>query len=497
MTFSPTVLKLNSRFNAKTVAGNISANRGGSAVMLKGSGYNTYGTNLLFTPSRRMGGTPRYMSSSQLSRALNGQNMRFTSGEIPSYSGVSYNRNVTMGTSSAFNTGMGIGATLNLAMQLAGGLKELGLFGNKEAAAPKTNTDKLNDAVNSLGGNNMAMTVPVSSDVSGTISAMENATDKASLSEAISSAEQQLGSITNEQSVYEAEAANEQAQLNELQGQTESLKQAESDANNEVKGQERTVESFTQTRDGMQLEAEKIDAQYGQAVSEYNKAHDAHVDAQSARDGAKANAETANNNLTEARNNTKSAQTSFNEAKAAYDSCPKTRINPATQQQEPNEPQLSEARAKMNIAQERLREAQLKEKNAETCKTQADDKLKVAEDNVKSTEKTEADALKKKNDIADSLKDKQAEIKNFESKLKKQQDLLDTQKGILEAKREKADAATQALEIHQQKMESLNCATNLAKTAKNNIENLQDTIGTQKTRLQGMPEDEKKKDESG
>lgn len=157
MTFSPTVLKLNSRFNAQTIAGNISANRSGSAAMLKGSGYNTYGTNLLFTPPRRMGGTPQYMSSGAISRAMNGQNMRFVSGGIPAYSGVSYNQNVTMGTSSAFNTGMGIGATLNLAMQLAGGLKELGLFGSKEAVKPQGAGDRLTSQIDAF--SNTATTV--------------------------------------------------------------------------------------------------------------------------------------------------------------------------------------------------------------------------------------------------------------------------------------------------------------------------------------------------
>ena len=119
-------LKLQSNFSAKSVAANITANRGAAASLVKGGGF---GSNLLFTPARRMGGTPKYMSASQLSRAVNGQNMRFVSGGgIPAYSGVSYAQNFSMGTSNAFNNGMGLGATLNLAMQLAGGLKQLGVF---------------------------------------------------------------------------------------------------------------------------------------------------------------------------------------------------------------------------------------------------------------------------------------------------------------------------------------------------------------------------------
>lgn len=497
MTFSPTILKLNNSFNAQTIAKNITANRSGISAMMKNSGYNTYGTNLLFTPPRRMGGTPQYMSSGAISRMANGQNMRLVSGFPDLGSTTAINRQVNIGTSSAYNAGVGVGSGLNIAFQVAGLLKDLGVFSkNKVPVTPQGAGDRLTNQINNTFGN-MAVTVPVSSDISGTISAMENATDKASLSAAISSAEQQLGSITNEQSVYEAEAANEQSQLKELQGQTSGLEKTQQETASEANQMGNTVKTMSQQRDVKQSEADKIDKQYGQAVSEHTKAHDAHIDAQSARDGAKANAETANNNLIEAKNNTKSAQTSFNEAKAAYDNCPKTRINPSTQQQEPNEPQLSEARAKMNIAQERLREAQIKEKDAETCKTQADEKLKVAENNVKSTERAETDALDKKNNIANTLKDKQAEIKKFEGELKTQQDKLDAAKGRAEVAKEKFSAATQALENHEQKMESLNCATKLAKTAKNNIENLQDTIGTQKTRLQGMPEDEKKKDESG
>lgn len=160
-------LKLQSNFSAKSVAANITANRGAAAAMVKG-GYNNFGSNLLFTPARRMGGTPRYMSSSQLSRALNGQNMRFVSGGgIPSYSGVNYAQNFTMGTSNAFNNGMGLGATLNLALQLAGGLKELGVFGGKTEKTPQGATTKLEEGLQGLGNTAATVTGNYASSLSG------------------------------------------------------------------------------------------------------------------------------------------------------------------------------------------------------------------------------------------------------------------------------------------------------------------------------------------
>ena len=123
-------LKLKSNFSAKSVAANVAANRGSAAAMVKSSNY-TFGSNLLFTPANRIGGTPRYASSSALSRALNGQNMRFVGGAgIPAYSGVSYNKNFTMGTSNAFNTGMGVGSAINMLLQLGGIAKDMGLFGS-------------------------------------------------------------------------------------------------------------------------------------------------------------------------------------------------------------------------------------------------------------------------------------------------------------------------------------------------------------------------------
>ena len=472
-------LKLKSNFNMRALANNIGSNRAGAANMLKSSNYSHFGSNALFTKSNPIGRSAKYASSAQISGMVNRPAGQRSAYNAPIGGYATYSQSVNFGNSSAMSAASAIGMILGMAPMLKNSVESL--VGNHKTSAG-------DDLLNKTNLSNTAVTLPVSSDISGTVAAMENATDKASLSEAISSAEQQLGGISNEQSIYDAESAKEQSQLQELQGQTSSLQQAQTDAASEANTMEQTVKTMSKQRDVKQAEADQIDKQYGQAVSEHSKAHDAHTNAISARDGAKSQVELADNNLKEARNNTKSAQNSFNEAKAAYDNCPRTRINPVTQQEEPNEPQLSEARAKMNIAQEKLREAQIKEKDAETCKADADKKLEIAEDNVKSTEKAEAEALKNKDNIAKNLKNKQAEIKKFESELKTKQDNLDAAKGKAERAREKFNAASDALENHQQKMESLNCATKLADAAKANIECLQDSIQTQKNRLNGMPD---------
>lgn len=149
-------LKLKSNFSARSVAANVAANRGSAAAMVKNSNY-TFGSNLLFTPARRIGGTPRYASSSALSRALNGQNMRFVSGGgIPAYSGVNYKQNFTMGTSNAFNAGMGVGSMINLGLSALKQLSDMGIIGGKKDVTPQGAGDALLDKTNL---SNLATTV--------------------------------------------------------------------------------------------------------------------------------------------------------------------------------------------------------------------------------------------------------------------------------------------------------------------------------------------------
>ena len=141
-------LKLKSNFSAKSVAANVAANRGSAAAMVKSSNY-TFGSNLLFTPANRIGGAPRYASSSALSRALNGQSMRFVGGGgIPAYSGVNYKQNFTMGTSNAFNAGMGVGSMINLGLSALKQLSDMGIIGGKKDVTPQGAGDKLLDKTN-------------------------------------------------------------------------------------------------------------------------------------------------------------------------------------------------------------------------------------------------------------------------------------------------------------------------------------------------------------
>ncbi len=119
-------LKLKTNFSAKSVAANISANR--SAIASK---YSIFGSNRMFTPANRMGGTPKYASSSMISRGINRQSMSYVGGDIP-VSSASYSQNVTMGTSSAFNAGNAIGMILGAAPTVLGALNKMGLFGGND-----------------------------------------------------------------------------------------------------------------------------------------------------------------------------------------------------------------------------------------------------------------------------------------------------------------------------------------------------------------------------
>ena len=172
-------LKLKTNFTAKSVAANISANR--SAIASK---YSIFGSNSMFTPANRMGGTPKYASSSMISRGINHQSMRYVGGDVP-VSSASYSQNVTMGTSSAFNAGNAIGMILGAAPTVLGALNKMGLFGGDKGATNVSASAALNSASQI---SNTAISLSGSGDVQGAISNMELAStqDSAALRGAIS-----------------------------------------------------------------------------------------------------------------------------------------------------------------------------------------------------------------------------------------------------------------------------------------------------------------------
>ena len=499
-------LKLKSNFSARSVAANVAANRGSAAAMVKNSNY-TFGSNLLFTPARSIGGTSRYASSSALSRALNGQNMRFVSGGgIPAYSGVSFNRNFTEVPSDVFNAGLGLGSAISLGIFALKQLKDMGIIGGSKEVKPQGAGDELTSKLNQTFGNT-AISMPVSADISNTISAMEGATDKAALSAAISNAESQVATFTTQQGVYQAAAAEEKTQLTELQSKTESLQKAQSTASQNVKTAEEEVKATTQTRDQVKSEASKFGEEYANAVDKYTQAHDARIDAKTAFNSMQAQSERADASLNNALNVTKEAQTSFNDASTAftnaqnaYNSEPETITTidaNGNQTQKPNPKKaelkikMDEAEAKKNVAQTKLRQAQADEQNAKTCKAEADKKLAIAEKQYDSAIAAEKEAETAKNAAAKNVSQNKDKLAEFEAKLDKQQSFVDRAKGKQEAANESFMAATEALDAHKAKMDSLTSMAKLAQDTTNNIQNLNDSISTQKNRLATMTHSDK------
>lgn len=476
-------LKLKSNFSTAKLAANISANKSSAATMVK-NGYSTYGTNLFFTPANRVGGgTPRYASASQLSRALNGTNVRYR-GSVPSYSGVSYTQNVTQGMSS-FEKGMAIASVGLTVLKTLG---DLGIIGGAKSQGAVSNSTKLNDSFNNAFGSMTAVSVPVSTDVSATISAMENATDVPTLTSAISDADAKMTSISAEQGIYETAKSEEQSQLTNLQGQTKTLEKAQSDASQALGTQEQSVKAAEQGRDQVQAQSDQFGKEYSQATENYTKAHDATVNAQATVDSAKTKLDRADAAVDSADKQVTSAKTDYADAKAAYDSCPDTKVD-ASGNTIPNEPQKSQLKAKMNLAQAKLREAQKAKQNAETCRTDANIQLTKAKEQYSKAADAEKVAEKAKKSAAKNVTQNKDKLKDFEAKLDKEQAKLDSAKGKQEAANEKFMAASEALDAHQEKMESLTSATKLFEDTKNNISSLQSAITTQKSRLQQMVKD--------
>ncbi len=494
--FASRPLKLSNNFSATAIgqgiAGNISATRSNYSLL----------NNSIFTPARGPGNTmagggsarvSRYLTNAQLSSMANFR-PRAARGQVPFmpvYTSAASAQNVQVKGPDTWTT---IGTLLGTILPTVPGI--ISAFSKSDVSAVKPQGAKGNDGAPTVSADvqsqidKIAVSVPPSatSDVSSYISAMTDAKDAPTLQSAITSAQTQLTSISNETSVYATAAAEEKTECDKLEGQTQGLERTKAQAEKASQQADALVEDQAQKRDSALKTLKEADADFGKAVEDYTKAHDAHIEAEQAADGAEANFKRADDALEKAQDNSKAAQSSFNEAKAAYEKCPKTRINPKTQQSEPNEPQLSEARAKMNIAQEKLREAKLAEQKASEAKNEAQEKLNVAKENVKSTKAKESEASKAKEKAAEKVKGGKAEAAKLEEKLTKEQKTLDQLKGQAEATREKLFEATDLYNQHIAKMDSMQAAAKLLRNNTQNKDALTRGIADAQARLASLPE---------
>ncbi len=465
-------LKLKSNFSAKSVAANVAANRGSAAAMVKSSNY-TFGSNLLFTPANRIGGAPRYASSSALSRALNGQNMRFVSGGgIPAYSGVSYNKNFTMGTSNAFNTGMGVGSTINMLLQLGGIAKDIGLFGGN-TNIPQNTGDVLLAQTNL--GNTATTITSGNTNTQMVLNSLREASTPGELRSAIANANGTLSGMQSKTTDLTAKANMAEAQKNDLQNEVETKGNAVQTLANKLNGCEGKVKK---------AEADKLAAEKGleDAYRQAEITDKAFIEADKELTCATQQKEDATQNKINKETALTSAQNELNQAEATLASTPKT-ISDGTGKQVPNEPAYSNA-------QRAVEQAKIK-------KEQCEKDLKAAEQQLQKADTALTDAKKKYDEAKTAANLSEDQVDKANTAVQTQKDaLINAQKHVDDVKQEQTDMKSdheKAIKLRDEAVawqQTLSGAAGELQTHLQDVQKLQSAIAKANERLTTMNNNE-------
>ena len=436
-------LKLKTNFTAKSVAANISANRSVIA-----SRYSIFGSNSMFTPANRMGGTPKYASSSMISRGINRQSMSYVGGDIP-VSSASYSQNVTMGTSSAFNAGNAIGMILGAAPSILGALNQIGVFGSNDKTSNKQNLDSISDL------SNTAATLSGNADIQGLLSDLKvtSGTDSATLRNAIGKANGKLTEMQGQTPQIQAEAQQADGMKEEIAGMVETASKEVQDASTKLGEAKQSVEG---AKDGVT----KAKSQLSQAMKDKGITNQAYIDARTERVSAETHKKSADAKYTTAKDNTKSALNDKNIAKANLDKTPKTTGNPPV----PN-PEYAAAERAYKEAELKYNEAQKAEEAAKKEAEQADQALKKAETKESEAHDKLDDAEKAVADSKDAFKEQEEGLKNSQKlldKAKTNKEKCESDKKVAEAKQkdvvdyaEKINDTAGKLQTHLKDIETL------------------------------------------
>lgn len=465
-------LKLKTNFNAKAIARNMASGRSLAASFVKG-GYNTFGSNSIFTPARRIGGTPRYMNAAQISSRFNGQNFSYAGESIPSYSGVNYAKNFTMGTSDAFNTGMGVGSLLNLGISAYQQLKDMGIISSKDSSSAGSKmTQAFNKALGnyasidsselgsagiqtaeSLGSsfstnkaNIEAMISKNDFDPEVLTGAAENLVGQTKASYALANSnmsilqsrgadiESKKGDIEAQKTQYEGDVKNKNTELAASKGKLTSAKNARADADLEVKEKDSEYRELCSNLSSAEAEVSKDQTQVSNCKQVVSKAEvgvsnaQANLDAanalpdddpgkatavaqaEEALTKAKSELETAKNNLSEAENKLKTDQGTVNDLKAK------------------KEAKLDDLTTAKKISQEKADACKDAQKNVDKTQTQYNTALENKDKAEQNLTKINAEIANNNGVIEqlneykskiDTLKNNVSEAENLQKKAKK------------------------------------------------------------------------------
>lgn len=393
-------LKLKSNFSAKSVAANISANR--SAIASK---YSIFGSNRMFTPANRMGGTPKYASSSMISRGINHQSMRYVGGDVP-VSSASYSQNVTMGTSSAFNAGNAIGMILGAAPSILGALNQIGVFGSGNdtpkpsasqriqsafaGAAPAVDVGSMSSAglpaANSYGVNFASTFNSVEAYMKS--DTMDPAALRSSAQNLVTKATNDLNSAGANFSILQSRQADAMSNQTKLQDNLAKTEQERSNAKKEVGTQQGVLKSAKNNR------AQKDEVLSAQDA-DYKKACNDLTNKETVKDEKQKAVGTCNQELASAESALSQATSNRDAAKKACDAIPEGPEYAA---------QKAAAKEALAQAEKAVTEATQKRDEAKNKLNEAKNELSKAEEGVTKARQAKEDALKKLEDARTDLK---------------------------------------------------------------------------------------------
>lgn len=314
----------------------------------------------------------------------------------------------TVNNNTSYQKGMVVGQILNGTFGL---LNQLGVFGGNNNGSSSL-SDRIDSALSGLGNSSSGK---VSSDISGSVSAMSSATDSASLREAIGTADSQLTAMNAKTPGLQSAATTAEKNLKDLETTVKQKENGVTDAKQKLTNAKNTVTSKTNIRDTKKLALEKADANYA----------------------AKSEA------LTQAKENTATAQAALDNANAMPDQVPDG--NGGMKKNEAKQKAIQDAKAQLQTAQKA-------EKAAEDAKTQAKQQAEAAGKDVEKAEQELKTAEKAVKDAETKQKTAEETLKKAESELEKAKaDAADAKCAIETFKQHKQDVKELSDNITKQK----------------------------------------------
>ena len=504
---NPKYVKLNSELGTSatakaSVAATASKTRSSGKplnVISQSSGVSS--GSVFFTKAVRFNMQPRPVSGRNASLYANarraaGQRFNALSQQYwasPSLS--TYNQSqVAYKQSTASSFGEALGALAGLITTGANAYKtlnEAGIFNKKSAntaSQPKTNSGKIDKALDGLGSYTPANMKSTSSEVSGYIDGMQSCTDAASLKTAITLANGELTALDSATSIYDTAVAQAESDKQKLNEQVTESKQEVADAKQNVSDAEQSVKGAEEGVKRATEELKQVDQEYGQAVENYNTAHDQHVDAKNATERAESKVEDTTEKYNNAKANTASAKASCKAAEQAWQSCPDT-IEGPNGTRVPN-PEKAKLKAEFEVEKQKLKQAEQEESNAKIAKETAEKELKQAKSAEEKASKAEEKALNDKEAAYKKVGDKKAEIDKKEAVVQQKEKLLDKQKSMLEKGQEALDSAQSNYNIAKEKLEGCDSYRTMLKEHTDNVSLLQDSISSEEQRLSQLEKNE-------